>query len=308
MRVSLIVVCAGVAPVLAAASQPVRLQPSSPWVVDYDDESCRLVRTFGEGASQTKLVFESLAPGEMSMLVIGKPLHATFPVSQTKARFLPVQNKPFIGAPANTSAGQSAALWSDVHLAQIGDTDDAPPEVKKMIALNKAGIRPPAIDFAKRTAIRSSRSKFAAEATALEIEAGQSRPMVLETGSLAEPVKMFDQCDRDMLRYWGVDPDIDDQIVRPVWAPSPPNWFSAGDYPRAMIRKGIESQVTVRLLVDAAGKVTKCTSLSHYDTPEFNEAVCDVFTKRAQFQPAELADGTKVASYYSQRIVFRIAN
>ena len=73
-----------------------------------------------------------------------------------------------------------------------------------------------------------------------------------------------------------------------------------------MLMSGQESEVRVRVLVDASGKVTKCTSLSHYDAPEFNRIVCDKLTKRARFEPAELADGTKVPSYDTTRIVFRI--
>ena len=64
MRLGVFIACAAVAPVLIAASQPVRLQPSSRWVLDYAVDSCRLIHTFGEGKTLTKLAFESDAPGE----------------------------------------------------------------------------------------------------------------------------------------------------------------------------------------------------------------------------------------------------
>ena len=57
----------------------------------------------------------------------------------------------------------------------------------------------------------------------------------------------------------------------------------------------------------AAGKVTSCTSLSHFDSPEFNKVACAKLVARPRFEPAELADGTRVASYYTINIVFRIA-
>jgi TonB family protein len=75
-----------------------------------------------------------------------------------------------------------------------------------------------------------------------------------------------------------------------------------------MIMRGEESDVKVRLLVDASGKVTKCTSLSHFKEPEFGQIVCAAITKRAKLEPAELADGTKVPSYYTTRIDFRMAD
>jgi protein TonB len=73
-----------------------------------------------------------------------------------------------------------------------------------------------------------------------------------------------------------------------------------------MVKNGKQSDVTLRLLVDAAGKVTKCTSLSHFEDEEFNRISCARVSQRARFEPAELADGTKVPSYYTFRIKFRI--
>jgi len=99
-----------------------------------------------------------------------------------------------------------------------------------------------------------------------------------------------------------------DQIVRPVWSPDVFRWFSSRDYPTAMLVESKISEVKVRLLVDAAGKVTQCTSLSNFDAPTFNRVVCDTFMKRAKFQPAELADGTKVPSYYINRVLFKIGH
>ena len=73
-----------------------------------------------------------------------------------------------------------------------------------------------------------------------------------------------------------------------------------------MVMNNQESEVKARLLVDAAGRVTKCTSLSRYQSAEFKKIVCDAFTKRAKVEPAELADGTKVPSYYNVHVHFQI--
>jgi outer membrane biosynthesis protein TonB len=130
--------------------------------------------------------------------------------------------------------------------------------------------------------------------------------VILETGSLGAVIKVFEKCSRDSLRDWGVDPDLQDKIVRPIWVRDDSRWFSASDYPGTMLRQGKISEVRVRLLVDAAGNPTRCTSLSHYDEPDFNQVVCDKFMRRAKFEPAELADGTKVPSYYLKRVVFEL--
>ena len=95
--------------------------------------------------------------------------------------------------------------------------------------------------------------------------------------------------------------------MRPVWTVNPSEWLFASDYPRDMLARGKESELAVRLLIDASGKVTKCTSLSHFAEQEFNRITCENIVKRARFEPAELADGTKVPTYMTRRVIFRIA-
>jgi TonB family protein len=304
MRLRFVIACAAVAPSLIASSQPVRLQPSSKWVLDYAENSCRLIRTFGDGKSTVKLALESEAPGEMDMLAIGKPLNGY--TEEAPAKFLPVQGKPMKGRVAKADTGEPAILWSRVFLLP----EDVAAAMAKRWDERKAhrGVRPPPLDLAEEAVMKTQRQAFASRTEELEIEARHGHPVILETGSLGEPIKMFDECSRDSLRDWGVDPDLEDKIARPVWTPDVSRWFSADDYPRDMVVRGEESEVKVRLLVDASGRVTKCTSLSHFKEPEFNQVVCDKFAKRAKFEPAELADGTKVPSYYVNRVVFRMGH
>jgi outer membrane biosynthesis protein TonB len=188
-------------------------------------------------------------------------------------------------------------------------SDDALAAQEKRQADRKAHpeIRPPAVSLAEQAVRRAERQLFAANTTAIQVYPHPNHSVILDTGSLGEAIKEFDQCSRDSLRDWGVDPDVEDKIVRPVWAPNPAAWFSPKDYPRNMLLNRKESVVKVRVLVDATGHVTKCTSLSHFNEPDFNKITCDRFTQRARFEPAELADGTKVPSYYVNNVVFRLA-
>jgi hypothetical protein len=303
MRTNSTIALLAVMPLLAAASpRPLRLQPSSSWVLEYAEDSCRLTRAFGKDADLTVVQFESTAPGELSMYAIGRPLETGS--EEVPARFLPVQDKAFKGAAELTTKEEPAVLWSRISLlpAAFAERD------KNENALRKAhpDVRPPPIDLKDRDETRAARQAFASAALELEIDARRSRPVILETGSLGEAIKKFDECSRDSLRDWGVDPNIEDKIVRRVWAPDVLQWFSTRDYPTAMLSQNKRSEVRVRLLVDAAGNVSKCTSLSLFNEPEFNRVVCAKFMKRAKFRPAELADGTKVPSYYINRVVFKL--
>jgi hypothetical protein len=302
MRVSSIVVCAGLAPLLIAAS-PLRLQPSSPWDVDYAENSCRLMRSFGEGKATIVLMFESDAPDNLDMLVVGNGLDSYG--ESVPAKFLPVQSKSFDGRPTLSTSGKPGALWSSVSLLP----DSAIERLKERTRQQKLkpGVRPPPIDLAEQATERAERREFASDTTELEIEARSSRSVILETGSLGGAIQAFDKCSRDSLRDWGVDPDLGDKIARPPWSPNVGSWLTSDDYPQYMVNEGQESEVEVRLLVDATGKVTKCTSFSNFQAPQLNQIACDKITKRATFEPAELADGTKVPGYYVNHIVFEIA-
>lgn len=304
MRWKCVLACVGAAPLLLAAAQPVRLQPSSPWDVDYAENSCRLIRVFGTGKDTTKLAFESAAPGELDMLVVGKPLR-TYD-ERVPARFLPVGGETFDGMVAQTVGnGDPAILWSHPRLLPDAVVDKLDKEGDER-GKNPA-VRRPAESLAKRDEYKKLAQDFAAGVTQLEIQTRHNRPVILETGSLRAAMAAFEQCTRDSLRDWGVDPDLEDRIVRPVWAINPSGWLFASDYPADLLTLSKESEVAVRLLVDAAGNVTKCTSLSHFSDEEFNRISCDRITARARFEPAELGDGTKVPSYYTRRVKFRIA-
>lgn len=305
MRIRSILAFVGAAPLLIAAAQPLRLQPSSPWVVDYASDSCRLIRTFGEGKEMTKLAFESAAPGEMDMLVFGKPLK-TFE-EEVPARFLPAGVKTNDGRVAETvTNGDPAILWSNVRMLpdDVAEKIDQEWERRR----KEPGVRPPPVSLAEQEQRRDQRHAFAAATSELEIQTRHNRPVILETGSLGDAIAKFDECGRDSLRDWGIDPDLNDKIVRSAWAVNPFQWLFESDYPNDMARRGKESEVAVRLLIDASGKVTKCTSLSHFAEEEFNRITCDRITERAQFEPAELADGTKVPDYYTRRVIFRLAH
>src|SRR5260221_927578 len=140
----------------------------------------------------------------------------------------------------------------------------------------KSGQRRPPIDLDRRGSMRAARLQFAEKVNELEIQPRPGHSVVLETGSLGAPAQIFDACVRDLLKGWGVDPDVQDKITRPAWTPNIWAWFSAGDYPVDALRQGEEADVRFQLVIDATGKVTKCTAISPYDARGFSVAVCDV--------------------------------
>lgn len=296
-------IAAAAIPSLGSAATPLHLAPSSTWDVDYAENSCRLIRHFGTGNDETTFALESEAPGALDMIVIGKPVWTIDDL--VGARFLPLRSRPILGTPGRSSEKNlPIILFSNVQL--LPDNVLAANERDEAERRQHPELRPPATSVAELAEKNQQRQAFADNTQAIQIGPAHNRPVILDTGSLGAAIKAFDKCSRDSLRDWGVDPDLEDRIVRRAWAPHPESWFSAEDYPAEFVVLGQHSVVKVRLLVDATGRVTKCTSLSHFNEPKFNKIVCDKFMQRAHFQPAELSDGTKVPSYYINKVVFRI--
>ena len=303
MRLSSILACVAATPLLIAASEPLRLQPSSPWVVDYAENSCRLIRMFGDPKHRVKLAFQSEAPGSMDMIVIGRPLSTW--KKEVNASFNPVGITADSGKVGETADQHDPViLWSHVAFQTPAAVET---DKKRSQYFSAAHIRPPATSLSALAAEHAMRHDLAVRTMEIAIETRPNRFVVLETGSMGDAIKAFDKCSHDSLKDWGVDPDVQDKIVRPVWSLNTGQWLFADDYPRRPLVRGEESVVQVRLLVDATGRVTNCVSLSHFNEVEFNRVTCAKITERARFEPAELADGTKVPSYFLQYVTYQLA-
>jgi hypothetical protein len=299
MRFRSILACLAATPLLVGATEPVTLAPAGPWVLDYAANSCRLSRAFGTPADPTTLLFESQSPESMSMVVMGNQLKV-FTGEPVAARFAP-DRWPHEGEGGRSAdEKKAAALWSRISVVPEDLASAAAAEEKAMRKYRDQ--RPPPIDLTEVAVSRLKTKAFAATVTHVEIEARRARPTWLRTGPLAKAMTMLQQCTRDQLRSWGVDPAVEDKIARPLWAVRMDRWFHSSDYPKS----DGQSVVAYRLLVDANGKPTQCTPLTHFKAPEFPKAVCDILMSRGRFEPAELADGTKVASYYAGTIRWRI--
>lgn len=260
MRIHMPAALFAAAPILVSATEPLHLRPTSPWVLNYGEDRCELSRVFGEGEERTGLSFQSESPRQLDMAVAGKPLSSN--ADFVPARFVPVQATPITGLPGRSSNGDPAIVWSSVNL--MGEAALKKLGLDAEEAKAKRGERPKAKSAEIQSAIRAERQYFIANATVVEIVGKRKQPVILETGSLLAPINELDHCVKDSLSAWGVDPKLEEKIVRPVWPIHLERWFSSSDYPASMLRNGAQSQVHVRLLVDASGNPTHCTTVSRF--------------------------------------------
>ena len=282
---------------VASAKEPVVLEPLSPWNLRYEENSCQLVRAFGDKAAPTVMVLERVSPeSNLTLMVFGKGLNSRMGNGDAKAAFLPFRANQLDGGGVAETADkkQPAIYWTGVRFR-------SKPEDKRVVeARRKQELR----DLAFEAAELSREAEITKAITGLEITERGNRKVVLKTGPINRAHSMMRECAREQLVHWGVDPGIQDKIVRPAKSIRPFfRLFDISSYPPEAVRKGDQSVVKARLLIDNTGSVTSCTSLTAYRAPGFSEVVCDRL-KRAKFHPAELADGTKVPTYETATIKF----
>ncbi len=281
------------------AAEPLRLKPSTKWLLNYADDSCRLARKFGEGEQQVTLFFDQLEPGdEFQVILSGKPLEpgqSNYSRMETSLRFGPSET---------TSDGE----------ATVGKLNELPALLvsgeQRLIPLSEAEKEARRVAYergfepAKIPPIEASREKAV---TFIEVSKALKRDLILETGPMDVPMAALRECSWDMIRSWGLDVEQQKSLSREVSRANPRRvWIDGSDYPTKMLRGGYEGVVNFRLLIDAKGTATSCHIQTSTRPKEFDDAVCRIVMRRVRFNPALDANGNAVPSYYRQTINFRL--
>ena len=298
MRLLLMIVSIqAVLPTAAHGEEVLRLQPSTKWVLEYADDSCRLSRGFGGGDERISLVLDQFVPGEeFKVMLIG-------PLAQPRTgevhieggfRFGPNEPEAEITATAATTDGVPTILV-DGHL-RVAPLTDAEEAAQKEADRRGIEFIPAPVGEAREAA-----------ATSLEITKLLRKRMVLDTGPMGEPLAALRKCAWDTVGHWGLNVEQQKALMRrPVVEPSSRPWFRDGDYPGSMIDGGYQGIVNFRLMIDAFGKPTSCHVQWSSRPKAFDDVVCRGLMRRARFKPALDAQGKPVPSYWGQTVNFRL--
>ncbi|MEQ7873705.1 hypothetical protein ABDK56_06820 [Sphingomonas sp. ASV193] len=321
-------------PPLATAGPPPLLEPTSPWVVDYADNSCRLIRGFGQGKAYLRLVVEQVEPhGARSIMLIGPGVHSNNMVSSIPPVFRLGQEPPrtapntltfdplgvrlpFGEADKGNEDGTQAVYWFNrFGHGRYGLLTPAQQKAQMEAdvangypGMTKADLSDRGRDFAatdwsvppapRREANDALFDARAAKVTSVRFDGLWTSPVSLNTGPLDKPLQTLEKCTTDSLPDWGIDPAVEASIaVRAHPAAQPSRFFTSEDYPTAALRAMKESRMTTWLNIDATGKIAKCRVISAFASPEINDAICLMVRRKVRYVPAQRADGTKVADY-----------
>ena len=273
-----------------------RLAPSSPWVVDYANDSCSLGRGFGEDDRKVTLFFDQYEPGDtFTLTFVGKSVAVDEPNPKAIVTFGPNEEPQETTAVGATTNHVPALILQGTQ--RIGPMTEAEKAARKKASDDSQPFEPAPIGAAR-------------EKAATWLQLGKARPfdLLFETGPLDAPLAALRECSWDMVRSWGLDVQQQKHLSRKAYPTEPSyRWFSDDDYPAAMIRGGYQGIVNFRLLVDETGKVTSCKIQVSTRPKEFDDVVCRAVTKRAKFHPALDSQGKPILSYWRQTVSFRLA-
>lgn len=270
-----------------ARAEPVVIQPSSPWNVDFGDDKCRLARFFGEGEYRHLLSFEMYWPDVgAGMMVAGPAMKPFASLRQTDLQFYaaqaPRETEPFGGR-----AGEygDALIYSSVRLTESGSPQESYEDVETSL---------PGLDTA-----------FGEKAGFVRLKQGRAE-IRLETGPMGKAFELLNQCTLGLVESWGLDPEKHRTLTRMA------RWTNSRalvrriqeSYPIAALSTGEQGILRMRVIVSETGTVESCTLLKATVTRNLDSPACK-FMQRATFEPALDAEGKPMRSYFVTSITYR---
>lgn len=295
------------APVPAFTKEPLQLAPSSPWQINYSEDSCRLSRKFGTADQEVFLTIDRFQPGDPFYLVIsGKLAKAYGSQDIMSIDFGPNEAMQYL----DFRQGEQQLL------AEQGGISDKRPAIIFTAPMRFAPYTK--AEKAANADVEHNENYLPFEPAPIGPDREKavnfillsrplSQPLLLMTGTMGAPFAALRQCTDELIGHWGVNAKALSTQSRQVQPDGyPGNWLNSSDYPTAMVAKGQQGIVHFRLSVDADGHSTACHIQQSTRPAEFDDAVCKGLMKRAKFKPALDVAGNPIASYYINTVRFQM--
>lgn len=251
---------------LSAATVSTPILPNGPWNVQAEEDMCVLARAYGTGTDAITIGFQPL-------------------FNESSMDFVMV---------LDGKKGQQDTGTATIQRAPDGKRLEGSFVGLGTLTGNKYLLR-----------ISTNRSLFDEldQTTALKVKAGRiERYVAITAFAKAKPV--FENCERALLRSWGVDP----KALEEGRGAKPKNdilrYFTPSSYPAAARNNGYIGRSTVVLNIDALGQVTKCRVVAGAGKL-LNDATCANAT-RIPFEPGRSATGVAEPSIYVLRVSWQL--
>jgi hypothetical protein len=198
------------------AREPIELEPNSPWVVDYAEERCSLLRDFGKGDSSIRLQIDSYGNwNAFRMVLSGKavPRYRVPSGSVVRYRFPPDKEERGKASALLGAVDRSPAASFGVYFAPYFDPAVLNGLDVDEIATLLADARfQPSEDFER--AIDMIMVEFD-RGDPFGRKRGVHPALSLRTGPMDKPLAALRACIDDLYRSWGFDPVAQKALSRP---------------------------------------------------------------------------------------------
>lgn len=275
----------------ALGAEPTILKPSTPWTLDYADDSCALRRAFDNGGKTYFLELRQFSPGDSFEVTVASE---EFEARQRsiKVRFLPeaAPRKFEQVLPLTYSKGLEGYRWTD---SLFPVPDDAPkPDPGRIVP-----PRDPGLYRTREAAIEG-----------LEVEGIASKPIVFQTGAIDRSMSGMRKCLDELMTHWAIDAAAQKTLTRAVQPIGQMGWARKiqANYPDRMLRTGKSGRARVRIIVGSDGKPTSCHVQSVVTDTVFGQTACSEMMRAARFEPALDVAGKPIASYHLTMISYTI--
>lgn len=274
-----------------AARNPTNLHPNHPWVMQYEDDSCRLIRSFGAGNEAVVLTLSRYGPGDdFNLAIAGEPVRLRRNNAPLRLQFGEYEKQQKLRYFSGTFGERPALIGKNsLRISPLTKAEKS--------LLNK---RKSKWDEAKLSPIAKQRYKLAEH---LKISRQSRFSIILETGPLDKPFAAMDKCVDEMMAQWGIDTEKHKTLSQQVKLIGKPPRIV---YPSDMLWRGQAAILQFRLSVNSIGKASDCHIQKTTRPREFDDAVCNKLVRLAKFEPALDANGEPIASYWRSTVVFDI--
>jgi len=275
----------------AHSAEPLVLNPSTDWVLDFAEERCSLVRGFGEGDDAVRFQIDSFGQNyNYRVLVAGKPISiGNGPTGELRYRLTSDSElRPKIDTLEGRS-GEAAALA--FHTA-FGPHISA----ETMEGLSAEERLTWAIEYRDRL------PAFHETVAAIDLHLRGNNVVRLELGPMGPALKAPETCIADLQAHWGLNPEQQRQLIRPPVPKEATIRRLQRQYPADLALEGVNAFLPVRLLVDAEGRPTDCVVQVESVDEKFKKSVCAGMARG--FEPALDKDGQPVAALFTTSVIY----
>jgi len=252
----------------AAASTAALFQPTSKWLVNFDDSQCVAQREYGTAEKPLTLMLKTPVSGDVVQLALVVDDTGSAEARQIYGR---------------VAWGSGKGLVTTILTYRGG----------------RANRRLYLVNLPKAQVIE------AAASDRLTVSAGKDLQHSFVLSNLATVIGTMDKCVSDLGSYWNYverSPDAPPAPDDPKPEQQFASLFTTEDYPMQAIEENGSGIVSAILLIDADGRVADCTLTKTSGVAALDSQTCAVFKTRARYQPAKGPDGRPRRSFNKVRV------